>query len=226
VTVPVRVTEPGGRTWVGDSEDLSPFGMRVRDGLSSPSALVRLEFEIPERLARLSVTSFTVRTEPDGAAFAFVSLTRPDFASLRMAVDSLLLSRKLWIAIVERDPQMAGMLADRVEELGHTPLVLPSSGEALAYLRHDRPDAILVDVTPPGMSGVQFLEALRGRDIAVPVLVMTDADAADARRCLELGALDVLAKPLNHEQLDLSLQVLAFKGLESRLADIEPSLGD
>jgi CheY-like chemotaxis protein len=224
ISVPVRVARPNGTTWTGESENLSPLGIKVRDGVTEVIPIVRLEFEIPGRVPTLSVTSFTVRNDRDGVAFVFIDLARPAFALLRAAVDRLLLSRKLWVAIIENDPDMASMLAEYVEGHGHTPIVLPSAEEALGYLRHDRPDALLLDLELPGMRGVEFLQRLARQGAWLPVLVLSGGEA-EALRCLELGALDFVPKPVSGERLRLALQALEFKGLEARLADVEAGLG-
>lgn len=223
--VRVRVVEASGRSWTGETENLSPLGMKVLDGHVEPSSIVHLEFELPGGGPKLTIASFTVRDDPDGVAFSFVDLTRPAFALIRQAVDLVLLGRKLWILIIEDDPSVAGLLADYVEAQGHAPIIIGNGEEALAYLRQDRPDAILLDLALPGMSGLEFLEALRTQGLRLPVLVVSGRSEAEAARCLELGALDFVQKPLDWEHLRATLSALEFRSLEERLADVELDLG-
>ncbi|MBI3630243.1 MAG: response regulator [Candidatus Rokubacteria bacterium] len=221
----VRVVELSGKTWVGEAHDLSPLGMKVKAGQVASSSPVHLEFELPGGGPTLNVTSFAVRNDPDGVAFSFVDLTRTAFALIRQAVDLLLLGRKLWILIIEDDRSVADVLADYVEAQGHRPILVPNAEEGLAYLSQDRPDAILLDLTLPGMSGLEFLERLSRQGMHVPVLVVSGRSEKDAARCLEMGALDFVQKPLDRDQLRATLSALEFRSLEQRLAEIELDLG-
>ena len=223
VALDVRVTEASGKSWTAEAEDLSPFGMRVRNGHGRRDSVVRLDFDLPRGGTHVTVKALAVRTEPDGVAFAFVDVDRAEFCLVRQAVDDLLLRRKLWIMIIEDDREVASVLADYVEREGHAALIIARAEDALAYLSHDRPDAILLDLGLPGMGGVEFLEVLARREIRIPVVVMCGtASEADAARCLQLGALDVAAQPHGH-QFELAVSALGLKGLEERLAEVGPA---
>ena len=224
VSMEVRVTEPSGQSWSAEAQDLSPLGIKVRDGHVAPTSIVDLEFQLPGDGPRLTIGSFAVRDEPDGVAFTFVDLTRGAFALIRQAVDLLLLGRKLWILIVEPDEALAGLLADYVEARGDIPIVIRSAEEALDYLTHDRPDAVLLDLSLPVMSGSDFLDALARRGTRLPILVVSATWEA-AARSLEQGALDFLQKPLDPERVLAALAALEFRSLEDRLSDAQLDLG-
>lgn len=221
---PVRVFEATGRSWTADAANLSPFGIKLRDARMTPPAIVRLEFELPVGGARVTITAVAVRSDPDGTAFAFINLARPDFLRVRNAVESLFVRRRLWIMIVEDDAEVAGILADFTEEQGYATFIIPSAEEALAYLAQDQPDAILLDLTLPGMSGLQFLQTLARQDLRIPVVVVSGAAEAEATSCLSLGALDFIRKPLNFEQFRLTLDVLELTSVKHRLHDIDLAL--
>jgi CheY-like chemotaxis protein len=221
----VRVVEASGKSWTGRSDDLSPLGIKVRDGHVPPDSIVHLEFELPGGGPKLTIASMATRSEPDGVAFSFVDLTRPALALIRQAVDVLLLGRKLWVLIVENDRALADLLADYVEAQGHSPIVIPNAEEALAYLSQDRPDAVILDLTLPGMNNLEFLDFLARRGMMLPVLVISGAPDEEAARCLESGAIDFLQKPIDGERLRATLAALEWRGLEERLSEIEPGLG-
>ncbi len=223
VAVPVRVVGASA-TWKGESSDLSPLGMKIRDHYVPATSVVRLEFAVPGRGPTLSVTSFAVRNDPEGVAFSFVDLSRPAFGLLREAVDSLLLARPLWVAVVSSDRATADLLADYVEAQGHAAIILATGAEAIAYVSHDHPDAILLDLALPRMTGVAFLERLAQRGLRIPVLAVSATSEAEALRCLELGALDVVGKSPSEEQFRRTLEALEWKGLEARLADVDLGL--
>jgi CheY-like chemotaxis protein len=217
----VRVVEASGKSWVGEAVNLSSFGIKIREARIAAPAIVRLEFELPTGGARFAVTAVAIRTDPDGGAFAFVNLARADFQRISNAVESLFLRRKLWIMIVEDDPALAGGLADLTEAHAGATCILPSAEEALTYLAQDQPDAILLDLGLPGMSGLHFLDTLERQQLRIPVVVVSGAGEGEAVTCLRLGALDFLRKPLNLEQLRLTLNMLELASVKRRLHDID-----
>jgi CheY-like chemotaxis protein len=221
----VRVVEASGKSWVGEAANLSPFGIKIREARIAAPAIVRLEFELPTGGARFAVTAVAIRTDPDGGAFAFINLARADFHRISNAVESLFLRRKLWIMIVEDDPTLAGGLADLTEAHDSATCILPSAEEALTYLAQDQPDAILLDLVLPGMSGLHFLDTLARQQLRIPVVVVSGAGEGEAATCLRLGALDFLRKPLNIEQLRLTLNMLELASVKRRLHDIDRARG-
>src|SRR5439155_306778 len=60
------------------------------------------------------------------------------------------------ILIVEDNADIGGLLVDFVRELGHAGALVPSAEAALARLRSDRPDLVLLDFRLPGMSGLDW----------------------------------------------------------------------
>lgn len=91
-------------------------------------------------------------------------------------------------------------------------VAVAGDGEAaLAYLQRSTPDAIILDVQMPGMSGLDVAARVRRlrRLRAVPILIMTSHPTDDvreaARRC---GALEVLAKPISGTDLRRRLATL------------------
>lgn len=76
--------------------------------------------------------------------------------------------------------------------------------EALKAIQDEKPDLILLDIVMPEISGLQILEVLSITDLvsSIPVLVLTASSDANIRsQCLELGAADFLAKPLDPTDL-------------------------
>jgi two-component system, cell cycle response regulator DivK len=76
--------------------------------------------------------------------------------------------------------------------------------EALAGLRDDRPDLVLLDISLPGMDGEEVLARMRAdpslRDL--PVIALTaHAMAGDRERLLGAGFDDYVAKPIVDEEV-------------------------
>lgn len=78
-----------------------------------------------------------------------------------------------------------------------------SSGpEALEMLGTQIPDCMLLDLLMPEMEGREVLQALRDRGIKVPVIVITaDIQSTTREECMELGAIAVIHKMPNSDEL-------------------------
>ncbi len=64
------------------------------------------------------------------------------------------------------------------------------------------PDLILTDLMMPEMTGIQLLEALRERDLTLPIIMMTaHSSVATAVEAMRLGAFHYLQKPVNLEEM-------------------------
>lgn len=73
-----------------------------------------------------------------------------------------------------------------------------SGAEALAFLKEQRPDLILLDLRMPQMDGFQVLEQLKAEEgyQAIPVVFLTGEEDPEVRKQgLEKGALDFITKP-------------------------------
>jgi CheY-like chemotaxis protein len=127
------------------------------------------------------------------------------------------------ILVVDDNEQNREMLGRRLAWLGHTVEVASSGQEALDMLRIRPFDLLLLDVMMPGMDGFGVLGRLRA-DAALrelPVIMLSALDEVDAAvRCIELGADDYLAKPVDA----VLLRARIGAGLErKRLRDTELS---
>lgn len=105
------------------------------------------------------------------------------------------------ILFVEDDSDIQVVATMALESLGGFSVTVCSSGsEALSRFAELAPDLVLLDVMMPGMDGPATLEALRRLPEAakVPVVFMTArVQAHETARYLELGAVDVIAKPFD-----------------------------
>ncbi|MGH2977407.1 MAG: adenylate/guanylate cyclase domain-containing protein [Gaiellaceae bacterium] len=92
------------------------------------------------------------------------------------------------------------LLARGLEQQGHTIVFAEHGAEALDLLRQQRFDLLLLDVLMPELDGYEVLAKLKDdphlRDIHVVVTSALD-ELDSVVRCLEMGAEDYLAKPVN-----------------------------
>ncbi|MBQ3072658.1 MAG: response regulator transcription factor [Oscillospiraceae bacterium] len=81
--------------------------------------------------------------------------------------------------------------------------------DALAYVRTERYDGIILDIMMPKMSGTEVLETLRKEGCATPVMLLTAKNELEDRvKGLDLGADDYLAKPFHMEELLARLRAM------------------
>jgi CheY-like chemotaxis protein len=85
--------------------------------------------------------------------------------------------------------------------------VCESGQEALERIETTDYDAIISDLTLPGMEGVTFLDEVKQRLPASPVLFMTgQMDGRLVARALQAGAYDFIQKPIDRDQVVLSVK--------------------
>jgi DNA-binding NtrC family response regulator len=111
------------------------------------------------------------------------------------------------ILIVDDDPGTLASLARAFALEGFDAVTAPSAAEGLTRLGEGRIDAVLSDVVMPGMTGLDFLEALRGQAPETPVILMSgQATLEMAVQATRLGALDFVEKPVGLDRLFLTLR--------------------
>lgn len=87
---------------------------------------------------------------------------------------------------------------------GYRVIAASSGPEALEMLHRERPDAVLLDVRMPGMSGYEVCRQIRADTefAGLPVIMVTALSMADERIAgIESGATDFISKPFNKKEL-------------------------
>jgi two-component system nitrogen regulation response regulator GlnG len=88
-----------------------------------------------------------------------------------------------------------------------TVLTAGSGGAGIDLVRQARPDAVMLDVGLPDMSGLEAFRRIRQADAKVPVIVITGHGTMDAAiEAMKLGALDYLVKPLELDELSVLVE--------------------
>jgi two-component system chemotaxis response regulator CheY len=112
------------------------------------------------------------------------------------------------VLIADDDPGTRLLVSAAVEQLGHRCTVAEDGSEAWHRYQELLPDVVITDWQMPGMDGTQLAEAIRGLASAPYAYVVVLTGAADedaARRTMEVGADDLLLKPLDVAQLERKL---------------------
>ena len=128
------------------------------------------------------------------------------------------------ILVIEDNRDIAANIGDYLEEKGH---IIDFAGDGVTGLHlaivHEF-DVIVLDLTLPGMDGLDVCRKLR-QDARkqTPVLMLTARDALDQKLIgFDSGADDYMVKPFELQELEARLSVLARrgKGVKSRLLQL------
>lgn len=123
------------------------------------------------------------------------------------------------VLVVDDDQNVLNLLSAALTRKGVEVVCARSAEAALLNWRVGQFDCVISDVRMPGRTGLDLLSEIRSRDKQVGFVLMTGAgEVSLARRAMRAGCDDFLMKPLELEDLYLSLQLALEKhGLRTRL---------
>jgi EAL domain-containing protein (putative c-di-GMP-specific phosphodiesterase class I) len=106
------------------------------------------------------------------------------------------------VLLVDDDHAVRRAYSVTLEKAGHIVEKAGDGEEALERLRSGSFDVIVSDISMPRMGGLQFLRAVRERDLDVPVVLMTGGpELESAVHAVEYGALRYFTKPVEPAEL-------------------------
>ncbi len=128
-------------------------------------------------------------------------LSQPPQASSKYAGKRLL--------IVDDDAVLRPLLADYFRRLGFHVEEHENGSDALEPAINGNFDCFILDMSMPGLTGVELLKRLRDRGIHTPALFLTAHDDIDDKVAgFEAGADDYVAKPFNPRELEYRVEAL------------------
>lgn len=101
------------------------------------------------------------------------------------------------LLVVEDTDLLRKIYTDKLTQEGHEVFSAADGLEALAVLRTEKIDLVLLDLIMPKMSGLDALEAMKAdpRTRDIPVIILSNlGQEGDVERGLSLGAVDYLIK--------------------------------
>lgn len=108
------------------------------------------------------------------------------------------------VLICDDSPTEVHVFRGWLEKQGHHVITAENGEDGVAKAKAEKPDAIIMDVVMPGMSGFQATRKLsRDTDTgSIPVLIVTTKDQeTDKIWGMRQGAVDYLVKPITEDQL-------------------------
>ncbi|HEY2121075.1 MAG TPA: sigma-54 dependent transcriptional regulator [Candidatus Acidoferrum sp.] len=111
------------------------------------------------------------------------------------------------ILIVDDEKLVRWALNQKCTEFGYQCIEAETGQAGLQSLQTESVDAVLLDVHLPDMSGLQVLEKLKQAGETRSIIMMTaDPQLDDVKAALRLGAYDFVSKPINFDELNVTLQ--------------------
>jgi CheY-like chemotaxis protein len=113
------------------------------------------------------------------------------------------------VLVVDDEIHMRRLAARILELAGYKVLEAASGSEALSIIEETPPDVITCDISMPGMSGFEFLAAIKAipSGAKIPVIMLTAlGQSKDISRATALGAAAYISKPFSSAKLVETIQ--------------------
>ena len=109
--------------------------------------------------------------------------------------------------IIDDERLVRWSLRQKCEEWGYHVAEAAAGEPGLRMAQQESPDLVLLDVRMPDLNGIQVLEQLKKMPDAPAVIMITaDPQLDDVKSALKLGAYDFIGKPLDFEELHVTIQ--------------------
>jgi len=113
------------------------------------------------------------------------------------------------VLVIEDERAILGGLRDNLEFEGYRVLTASDGESGLKLAAKEHPDAIILDLMLPRLSGYEVCRRLRAEKIATPILMLTArGEEMDRVLGLDLGADDYMTKPFSVRELAARLRAL------------------
>jgi two-component system response regulator TctD len=123
----------------------------------------------------------------------------------------------LKLLLIEDNAQMQATLQRSFERRGIAVQTCGDGARALDRWRAGRPDVVLLDLSLPGLDGLEVLSQARAQGLRTPVLILTARGTVGDRVLgLNMGADDYLAKPFELDEVEARIRALARRAAAER----------
>jgi two-component system response regulator MtrA len=125
------------------------------------------------------------------------------------------------IAIIDDDDAVLESTMLLLERAGASVFGTSTGEQALALLREEPVDAVVLDLMLPGMDGFEVCRQIRRRS-AVPIVMLTARSGVqDVVLGLELGADDYVVKPFDGAELLARIRAVVRRGMPAAMARLQ-----
>ena len=112
------------------------------------------------------------------------------------------------VLVIDDDPGIRMIVRHVLEPMGHEVILGDDGFRGLGMAQHQRPDVVVLDLMMPLVDGFETLRMLAtdDRTARIPVIVLSAIASGQEDRCREAGAVAVLSKPFEPEDLDRAIR--------------------
>ncbi|MDR3152692.1 MAG: response regulator transcription factor [Deltaproteobacteria bacterium] len=126
------------------------------------------------------------------------------------------------ILLIEDERELRELLEYGLSRLNYKVTAAANANDALIMVEETVPDLILLDLMLPGLQGLQFLDIIRRKNQAVPVIIISARTGEDdIIKGLEHGADDYLPKPFSMRLLEAKINASFRRAGRGQQADSE-----
>ncbi|MFO7912050.1 MAG: response regulator [Desulfotignum sp.] len=137
------------------------------------------------------------------------------------------------VLLVDDEKDFLDIMSERMQARGMTVKTADSADKAMAMLKNESFDAIVMDFKMPGMDGIQALKNIKDQKPELQIILLTGyATVEKTVEAMKIGATDLLEKPADLEALAAKIKqaktekmLLVEKQNEEKIKDILQRLG-
>jgi FixJ family two-component response regulator len=106
------------------------------------------------------------------------------------------------VFVVDDDPSVREALESLIVQAGWRAQVFESAQDFLGFPRASAPSCLVLDVTMPGLNGLELQSLIAGDRIDMPIIFITGhADVPMTVKAMKAGAVEFLTKPVSEDVL-------------------------
>ncbi len=132
------------------------------------------------------------------------------------------------ILIVDDEKYSLDILADFLKDEGYNIIEADTGKKALKLVKSNPPELVLLDLVMPEMGGMEVLEKIKKINSDINVIIVTQSgEISDAVSAMKLGAFDYVRKPINGDELLLTIEkALKIQYLSWEVKRLRKKLGE
>jgi two-component system NtrC family response regulator len=136
--------------------------------------------------------------------------------------------KKPSILVIDDDNSLRRVMEFSLVEAGYTVRTAANGEDGLRLFEQEACDAVVTDITMPGMSGMEVLARIREKDEQLPVIVITAYGTIEsAVEAMKKGAFDYITKPFNRDELRMTLEkALTLRRLQRENLELRAAVTD
>jgi len=132
------------------------------------------------------------------------------------------------VLLVDDEKEFLDIMSERMESRGMIVTTAESADQALAIIKKETFDAIVMDFQMPGMDGMEALKSIKGIKPELQIILLTGyATIEKTVEAMKIGAMDFLEKPADIEALSKKIKaaktekmLIVEKQTEKKIQDI------